>query len=383
MKNKFLSLVLSSALVLSVLTGCSSSNSDNNQISEMQNEEKQEDVSVDNSEETTSEENSSDSGLQDASQDESSESNVEKSETVMDRSGNEIVLPDEVNSIISMAPSITRVLLDIGLGDKIIACDTYSYGSYGEELNEDIPQFDMMTPDQEQIISLGADVIFTTGMSLSGGSDVYEAVRESGVCITDIPSSASLKDIEDDISFIGMVVGESDKTDAIVSEMEDTINEIKAIAETIPEEEKKSVLFELYTPSADNPVIYTAGNGTYINEMLEVIGANNVAASTDEQWPALSEEAAIGMNPNVILTADMYTEDVINVILGMDGWSDVSAIVNGDVYQLSSDEVNQPNQHVISAMKEMAEAIYPGKYSFTESGDVEESDNAEEVDDAA
>jgi iron complex transport system substrate-binding protein len=113
-------------------------------------------------------------------------------------------------------------------------------------------------------------------------------------------------------------------------------------------------------------MIYTAGKGTYINEMLELIGAENVAASEADQWPALSEEAAVAANPDVILTADMYTPDVINTILGMSGWENVSAVKNAEVYQLSSDDVNQPNQHVVSAMVEMAKYIYPDVFADLE-----------------
>ena len=192
-----------------------------------------------------------------------------------DRSGNPITLPEKVESIISMAPSTTRILLDLGLSENIVACDTYSFGSYGSELSADIPQFDMMTPDQEQIIALGADIIFTTGMSASQGTDVFAAVRESGACVADIPSSASLADIEEDIRFIGACVGKGEEAEAIADDMQEKIEEFSEIGSSIPEEEKKSVLFELYTPSADNPIIYTAGNGTYINEMLELIGAVN------------------------------------------------------------------------------------------------------------
>ncbi len=280
-----------------------------------------------------------------------------------DRSGNPITLPEKVESIISMAPSTTRILLDLGLSENIVACDTYSFGSYGSELSADIPQFDMMTPDQEQIIGLGADIIFTTGMSASQGTDVFAAVRESGACVADIPSSASLADIEDDIRFIGACVGKGEEAEAIADDMQEKIEEFSEIGSSIPEEEKKSVLFELYTPSADNPIIYTAGNGTYINEMLELIGAVNVAADGTDQWPALSEEAAVASDPDVILTADMYTPDVINTILTMSGWENVTAVKNGEVYQLSSDAVNQPNHHVIDAMIEMAQAVYPDRYA--------------------
>ena len=280
-----------------------------------------------------------------------------------DRSGNPITVPEKAESIISMAPSTTRILIDLGLAENIVACDTYSFGSYGSELTADIPQFDMMTPDQEQIIALGADIIFTTGMSASQGTDVFAAVRESGACVADIPSSASLKDIEEDILFIGACVGKNAEAEAIVDDMQEKLDTFSEIGSSIPEEEKKTVLFELYTPSADNPVIYTAGNGTYINEMLELIGAVNVAAAETDQWPALSEEAAVAADPDVILTADMYTPDVINTILTMSGWENVTAVKNQEVYQLSSDDVNQPNHHVIDAMIEMAQAVYPDRYA--------------------
>ncbi len=305
---------------------------------------------------------------------------TESTAPAKDRSGNDIVIPEEVNEIVSMAPSTTRILIDLGLADSIVACDTNSGASYGSELSADVKQFDMMAPDQEQIIALGSDVVFTSGMSASQGDDVFAAVREAGVCVCDIPSSASLADIQEDIRFIGDVVGLSDEAQSIVSQMQASMDELSAIAATIPEEERKTVLFELFTPSADYPTIYTCGSNTYITEMIELIGAENVAGKESEQWPALTEEAAVAMDPQVILTADMYTPDVINVLLTMTGWENVSAIRDGAVYQLDSDQVNQPNHHVVSAMIAMAKAVYPEYYQDVV--DPFESESAE-VKDAA
>ncbi len=278
---------------------------------------------------------------------------------VQDRSGNDIVLPEEVNTIVSMAPSISRVLIDMGYGDKIICADTNTQASYGSELGADVLYMDMMAPDQEQLVALAPDIVFTSGMSSKDGVDAFGSVRDAGVCVADIPSSASLKDIEEDLVFIGMCVGDEAAGQKLADDMQASLDEIAAIAAGIPEDEKKTVLFELFTPSADYPTIYTAGPGTYINEMLELVGAVNVAADQESQWPALTEEAAVGADPQVILTADMYTPDVINVLLEMEGWENVQAIKDGAVYQLNADDVNQPNHHVIDALIEMAIDIYP------------------------
>ena len=341
MKKRSISIVLATVMAAAVLSGCAkdtaATGEENGQV------------------ETSATEGESASAQSDA---------TSKPDT--DRSGNSVTIPEEINGIISMAPSTTQILIDLGLADKIIACDTYSFASYSDSLNSDIPQFDMMTPDQEQIIALGADVVFTTGMSASHGEDVFASVKEAGVCVCDTPSSASLEDIEKDIEFFGEATGKSTEAEAIVNSMEASIKEIKVISSTIPESEKKTVLFELFTPSGDTPSIYTAGSDTYINEMIELVGASNVAGKETEQWPALTEEAAVAMDPQVILTADMYTDDVINVLLSMKGWENVSAIKDKAVYQIDNDTVNRPNNHVISAMIEMGKDIYPEYYSDIE-----------------
>lgn len=334
MKKKFLSLVMAVAMMSCFACGCGA-----NEDQSVATQEASVEASAEAVEAATTEESASD--------------------VVTDRSGNEITLPTEVNSIISMAPSTTQILIDLGLADKIVACDTYSYASYADSLNADIPQFDMMTPDQEQIVALNADIVFTTGMSASHGEDVFASVKEAGVCVFDIPSSASLADIQEDILAIGNAAGKATEAQAIVDDMVADVEAIKAIAATIPEEEKKTVLFELFTPSGDSPVIYTCGANTYIDEMITLVGATNVAGQEADQWPALTEEAAVAMDPQVILTADMYTDDVINVLLTMKGWENVTAVKDQAIYQIDGDTVNRPNHHVVDAMIEIAKDIYP------------------------
>ena len=363
MKNKLLSLLLCTALSVSLLAGCGKEQPAETKAQAETTTVETAEAAPETAVETTAETAAVETIAKDQTEEAPAPAPVDYSvDLSKDRSGNEITVPENVETIISLAPSTTRILIDLGLADKIIAIDTYSM-DYSADLKADLPTFDMMAPDQEQIIALKPDVVFTTGMSSYDGIDAFQSVRDAGVCVADIPSSASLMDIENDILFIGAVTGETEGSIDIVEAMSASLDVLADIGSKIPESERKSVLFELYTPSADYPTIYTAGPGTYINEMMELIGAVNVAGTEDSQWPALSEEAAVGANPDVILTADMYTPDVINVILTMEGWSEVNAIKNEAVYQLDSNSVNQPNHHVVSALVAMAKAVYPDDYA--------------------
>ncbi len=287
-------------------------------------------------------------------------------EEVTDPSGNTITLPETVEKIVTMSPSSTQFVTDLGLGDKIVACDSYSIADYADDLSEDVAAFDMMTPNNEQLVALSPDLIITTGMSYAGGEDVYASVKEAGICVADIPSESSIEEIQANLLFIGEAVDAADEAQVIIDEMNDMLAVIEEIGASIPEEEQKTVLYEISTPSADYPTLYTCGANTYIDEMISLVGAVSVTGDQDADWIAVSEEEAIAMNPDVIFTTDTYTPDVVETLLGLSGWENVAAIVNEDVYELDANAINRPNQHILSAMVEMGKILYPDAYAEVE-----------------
>lgn len=285
--------------------------------------------------------------------------------TTKDRAGNDIIVPSKIEKIISMSPSSTELLIDLGLGDKIVAIDTYSGMSpFAANLNPDLPQFDMMTPDCEAIIALNADIIFTTGMSSAHGEDVYASVKAAGVCVADIPTAASVQDIEDDITFFGDVTGTADKAKEINDKIEafkKTLNETSA---TIGE--KKTVLYVMSVPTADYPNVYTCGKGTYMDEIFTLCGLDNIAGDVDNPWPALSEEDIIAKNPDVIIVGDTYTPDAANAVMSIDAWKDIKAVKDKAVYAIDGDAFNQPDQYVMNSAYEIAVAAYPEEFGSLE-----------------
>ena len=270
-----------------------------------------------------------------------------------DRAGNAITVPAEITRIISLAPSTTQVLEALGALDSLVAVDNQT-PMYVDGTSE-LPQFDMMAPDVEQIAALEPDVVFASGLSYLDGNP-FAALTEMGVCVVDIPSSASIADVEDDIRFIAACLGKDAEGEAIVNEMSASIDAIAAIGATI--EDKKSVLFEI----SALPYIYSFGAGTFLDEMITLIGAENVFGD-QAGWLAVSEEDAVAANPDVILTNVNYIEDSVGEILGREGWDVVTAVANADVHYIDNGASSLPNQHIIDALIEMAVAVYPEAYA--------------------
>ena len=280
------------------------------------------------------------------------------SKPTQDRSGAPITLPETIDSIAVMAPSIAETVVDLGLGDKIVAIDTQTEAYALAGVPEGLPAFDMQAPDTEALAALEPDVVFVSGISIIEGENLFQPLVDMGVCIASIPTSNSIADIEADVAFLAACLGCEAQGEAIVDEMQAEIDAVAAIGAAVPEDERKSVYFEISAA----PYCYSFGEGVFLDEMLELIGADNVLAG-QEGWLSVDEEAVVAADPDVILTSVNYIDDPVGEITARAGWEGVAAVQNGEVYAIDNKTSSLPNENVVQALREMAQAIYPDLYA--------------------
>lgn len=280
----------------------------------------------------------------------------EKTEVTLptkDRSGKEITLPKEATKIISLVPSTTEVIEDLGKTDQLIAVDTQS-STMMTDLKK-LPQMDMMAVDAEKLIALKPQIVYVNDINLASSECVWKQVEDAGITVVNIPTSTSIKAIKEDVQFIADSLSEHEKGQKLIKTMDQEIDEVAKIGKTI--KKPKTVLFEV----AALPDIYSFGNGTFLNEMIETIGAKNVLAN-EKGWLPVTEEAAIAAKPEVILTNVNYMKDPAKEILARKNWENVPAVQNKEVFEIDNMSSSLPNNHITKALKQMAKAVYPEEY---------------------
>lgn len=282
-------------------------------------------------------------------------SNVtEDTDIISDREGGTVKVPDSINTIVSTAPSITEILIGLGLGNKIIAADIYS--SDVEGIDPEICTLDFYNLSIEELTALEPDLVIISGMSMGGAEDPYASLKDMGANVIYVPTSTSISAVKLDIEFLAGYTKTRAAGAELISGIDAAVSDISEKAAGISE--KRSVYFEIGAA----PYLYTCGNGTFIDEIITLVGAENIYGE-ENGWLNNSEESVIAANPDVIITNVFYEGYDFNEIKTRAGWENISAVQNGEVYSVDANATSRPSQHVVEGIYEVARAVYPDIYS--------------------
>jgi iron complex transport system substrate-binding protein len=270
--------------------------------------------------------------------------------TAADREGGTVIIPENVETIVSAAPAITEILSGLGLSDKIIAADIYSADVAG--IDPSICTLDFFNLNIEQLVSLDPDLIIISGMSVWGDEDPYALLRDMGATVIYIPTSNTIEGIKLDIEFIGQMTGEESRAAMLISDINTKVFEVR---EKVAGLSKPTVYFEMQSL----PTLYSCGSGTLINELIEIAGGENIYAD-ESGWLQNSEESVIAANPEFILSSNVYPagED-ISEISRRSGWENIPAVAGGRVYAVSANGVSRPSQYIVDGLEQIADILHP------------------------
>jgi len=278
-----------------------------------------------------------------------------KGKEIIDRSGRTVTIKNEINRVISTAPSNTEIIVDLGQARKLTAIDKHSANI--DRISPDLPLLDFFYPDAEVIINLEPDIIIASGHNTTGsGDDPFRLLREMGIPVVYISMSKSIEDIYKDIAFVAELLQAEKEGEELIASMKTQIDDI--IQKTTIIENKKTLYFEISAA----PQMMTFGKDSFINDMITLIGARNIFENDD--WLVIpGAETIIERNPDVILTNVNYIEDPIKEIKSRPGFNHINAVKNNQIFLIDNDSSSRPSARVVLALKQMHEAVYPSEYN--------------------
>jgi iron complex transport system substrate-binding protein len=260
--------------------------------------------------------------------------------------------------IISAAPSNTEIITGLGLGGSLAAVDKYS--PVPPEAPDSLLLIDFASPDTEALLRLRPDMIIASEYNKGlTGEAPFRILEEGGIPVIYIPTSRNIEEIFETIRMIAGALGKEEEGERLVAEMKRDIEDVAAVGRTI--KEKRRVYFEV----SPFPSFVSFGAGTYLDDMITLLGGVNIFAG-EKSWFSPGAESIIRGNPDVILTLSGMNGDTPEGIRGRPGFDTLNAVIHDRIYTIDADSAARPSQHVVKALKEMAAKIYPEYYGLYE-----------------
>ena len=272
--------------------------------------------------------------------------------TVTDMTGRDITLDKAAEKIVALTASDCEILYAIGAGDMLVGRGEYC--DYPAEVL-DVPAVESGSETNiEQIIALSPDVVLMSTMAQT--TEHIESLEAAGIKVV-ASEATDIAGTFEAITLIGAVTGKTDEAAAVISGMQATFDDIKS--KVNDDESGKTVYFEV---SPLEYGLWTAGSGTFMDELAGMLGLTNVFSDI-EGWQQVSEEQVIDRNPDYIVTTTMSYEgaqDPVDEVKGRAGWDSITAIANGEVYNADSNAITRPGPRLADAANELYAFVYGG-----------------------
>jgi len=264
-----------------------------------------------------------------------------------DMAGRKIHLDKPAEKIVALTASDCEILYAIGAGDKLVGRGEYC--DYPADVTK-LPSVESGAETNiEQIIALDPDVVVMNFMAQT--KEQVTALENAGITVV-MNNAVTIDDIYTSITLLGAVTGKN-------TEAESVINTMKSVFAGIgpsPETTGKTVYFEV---SPLEYGLWTAGKGTFMDEIAGILGLTNIFADVDG-WGEVSQEQVIERNPDYIVTIAMYSgqgSTPVDEIAGRDGWKNISAVKNGRIYNADSNEISRPGPRIADAAKALSDFV--------------------------
>ncbi|WP_210139969.1 ABC transporter substrate-binding protein [Staphylococcus sp. GDY8P54P] len=251
--------------------------------------------------------------------------------------------------IISLMPSNTEILYELGLGDDVIGVSTVD--DYPKEV-KDKKQFDAMKLNKESLMKAKPDLILAHESQKATNDKVLKGLKDSGVKVVYVKDAQSIDEMYESFMQIGKVTHKEKAAKKLVKETKQNIENIK---KSVPNDVKgQKVFMEI----SSEPEIYTAGKETFFDDMLTQLKAEN-SFSNLKGWQKVSKEDIIKQNPDLMIsTMGISSSEYQKMINKRGGFNQIKAVQHNKVKAVNGDEISRPGPRIDDGLKKLKEAIY-------------------------
>jgi iron complex transport system substrate-binding protein len=254
---------------------------------------------------------------------------------VIDDAGETVRLRSPARRIVSLIPATTELLFAIGAGPAVVGRTSYCDYPPAAKLVADLG--DGIKPSIEAVLAQHPDlvVLYNSGQNAA----VAGRLRELGIAALRVNTDA-LSSVDRVAGMLGTLTDHRDGADSLVA-----VYDTALAAATRPATGRRPRILLLVW---EQPPM-TIGRGSFLHEMVERAGGENLFADVTASSGVVSIEAVAARDPDLIFT----TAEGPAAFASRPEWQVVRAIRQHRFLRVTGSEFNRPSPRAPMAIREL------------------------------
>lgn len=271
--------------------------------------------------------------------------------SILDGLGRRINMVQPASRIVSISPGNLEILCAIGAQDQVVGRDEFS--DYPPEASV-IPTVgsSLQKLNPEVIAQLKPDLVLLAEITPPEQISALEAL---GLVVFYVANPTDLDSMYQNILTIAALVGREKEAVHLVTSLRQRVTNVMRIVARSPF--RVRVFYEI--DGADPAKPWTAGSGTFIDQLIAFAGGENIASQTASGWAQISQEAILAAAPDVILLGDVNYGVTPLQVARRPGWSEIRAVSNGNIFTFNDDLVSRPGPRLVDGLEQLALTLHP------------------------
>ena len=245
--------------------------------------------------------------------------------------------------IVSLQPSATVILRDLGQLSRVVACTKYCGELCPEIAKTGVPIVaDSWTAQSRQITAVRPDLVIA---AVPYQEKALAEIMKSGARFLGL-APKSLADIYGDIAIIAGMTNAREQGEAVIREMQATIEGVRLKTVRWPRP-------RVFCEEWGKPLI---ASQQWVAELVEAAGGNFIGTPGVET----TIEAVAGESPDVLIAAWCGAGDRVPLekIVNRRHWETLPAVRNRRVYCIRDEYLNTPAPTLVRGLHALAAAIH-------------------------
>jgi len=244
--------------------------------------------------------------------------------------------------LISLTPSATEVVAALGAVGLLVGVDDYS--KFPPEIARLPKVGSFLAPNLETIVALRPTLVIVDDVHGQTAGALNDAGIATAAC-----AIHALPDVKAALRTVGTRIGRSGEADRVIAGIDAALDRAAAARPT----RRPRVLAVIDREAGGLGNLVSAGPGSWIDELLAVVGGENVLAAAGVRYPKISTEEVLRARPDVILDLSYAARS------GIAEWDHltVPAVASHRVRALQDAYLIAPSPRVGEALAALARAI--------------------------